>query len=111
MLGTPRVSVFERATVRFAFPRLLQACVLLFCVTFPASPQVAVDLWTADNGVPQNIIRAICQTPDGYLWLATFDGLVRFDGVRFTQYTRNNTPVITSNRVRSRFCTTRGRLL
>jgi ligand-binding sensor domain-containing protein len=27
------------------------------------------------TGLPQNIIRAICQTPDGYLWLATFDGL------------------------------------
>src|SRR6266849_1389532 len=98
MLCTPRVPVFERATVRFAFPRLLPACVLFFCLTFPASAQVAIDLWSADNGLPQNIVRAICQTPDGYLWLATFDGLVRFDGVRFTTFDRSNTPGIKGNR-------------
>jgi signal transduction histidine kinase/ligand-binding sensor domain-containing protein len=95
---------------RLAVPRFLNACFLLFCVTFPASAQVAVDLWTADNGLPQNIIRAICQTPDGYLWLATFDGLVRFDGVRFTTYNRSNTPGIRGNRFGSLFCTAAGDL-
>ena len=37
-----------------------------------------------DNGLPQNGVRQMTQTPDGYLWFTTFDGLVRFDGVRFT---------------------------
>jgi ligand-binding sensor domain-containing protein len=60
--------------------------------------QYRFDHWTSDTGLPQNIIRAIHQTPDGYLWLATLDGLVRFDGVRFTVFNRMNSPGINSNR-------------
>jgi signal transduction histidine kinase/ligand-binding sensor domain-containing protein len=54
--------------------------------------------WTAENGLPQNVIRGIAQTPDGYLWIATLDGLARFDGVRFTVFNKSNTSGITSNR-------------
>ena len=50
--------------------------------------QYRFDYWTADNGLPQNSVRDIVQTRDGYLWPATFDGLVRFDGVRFTVFSR-----------------------
>src|SRR5947208_5626417 len=39
-----------------------------------------------DDGLPQNAVNAILQTRDGYLWLATFDGLVRFDGLEFTVF-------------------------
>ena len=46
----------------------------------------------------QNIIRAIHQTADGYLWLATLDGLARFDGVRFTIFNKSNSPSMESNR-------------
>ena len=63
-----------------------------------ASAQYRFDVWTADDGLPQNIIRGICQTPDGYLWLATLDGLARFDGVRFTVFNKGNSPGIDSNR-------------
>lgn len=38
------------------------------------------------DGLPQNSVQAIAQTADGYLWLGTKGGLVRFDGVRFTTY-------------------------
>jgi signal transduction histidine kinase/ligand-binding sensor domain-containing protein len=81
---------------------------LFLCLVCPASCQVGIDSWTADNGLPQNIIRAICQTPDGYLWLATLDGLVRFDGVRFTTFNRSNTAGIRGNRFGSLFCTADG---
>ena len=54
--------------------------------------------WTAENGLPQNVIRGIAQTPDGYLWVATLDGVARFDGVRFTVFNKSNTPGIASNR-------------
>lgn len=42
--------------------------------------------WGTTAGLPQNSVNAIVQTRDGYLWLATRDGLARFDGVRFTAF-------------------------
>ena len=42
--------------------------------------------WGAGAGLPQNTVNAIVQTPDGYLWVGTRDGLARFDGVRFTVF-------------------------
>src|SRR5262245_14442997 len=45
-----------------------------------AQAQVRFDTWTTENGLPQNSINDILQTRDGYLWLATNGGLVRFDG-------------------------------
>ncbi len=39
--------------------------------------------WTHQNGLPANGVNAIAQTKDGYLWLGTPVGLVRFDGVEF----------------------------
>jgi signal transduction histidine kinase/ligand-binding sensor domain-containing protein len=43
-------------------------------------------------------VRALAQTPDGYLWATTFDGLVRFDGVRFTEFNQSNTKGLRNNR-------------
>lgn len=61
--------------------------------------QYHVDRWTTEEGLPQNSITAIVQTRDGYLWLGTFGGLVRFDGVRFTIFNSANTPQLKSNRI------------
>src|ERR1700730_13903852 len=41
-------------------------------------------IWQVQQGLPQASIYAIVQTHDGYLWLGTQTGLVKFDGVRFT---------------------------
>lgn len=57
-----------------------------------------LDQWTAETGLPQNSVNAITQTPDGYLWLATFGGVVRFDGVTFTTYSAAHHPGIHSDR-------------
>jgi signal transduction histidine kinase/ligand-binding sensor domain-containing protein len=54
--------------------------------------------WTADTGLPQNMIRGITQTPDGYLWVATLNGVARFDGIRFTIFDKSNTSGIMTNR-------------
>src|SRR5688572_2941126 len=40
---------------------------------------------TNQNGLPGEAVNEILQTPDGYLWLLTSGGLVRFDGVRFVR--------------------------
>lgn len=66
-----------------------------------ARAQYRFENWTADDGLPQNSVRSITQTRDGYLWLTTFDGLVRFDGVRFTVFDKSNTKGLRTNRFTS----------
>jgi len=51
--------------------------------------QYAHETWTTEDGLPQNSVNDILQTRDGYLWLATFGGLVRFDGVQFVVFDRS----------------------
>jgi len=48
--------------------------------------QYLLDSWDESVGLPQNNIKDIAQTADGYLWIATKSGLARFDGVRFVTY-------------------------
>ena len=65
-----------------------------------AAGEYRFDVWTAaDSGLPQNTVRAILQSRDGYLWVGTLDGLARFDGVRFTVFNKGNTPGLPSNRI------------
>jgi ligand-binding sensor domain-containing protein/AraC-like DNA-binding protein len=46
--------------------------------------QYLVDTWDTGKGLPANSVYSLCQTPDGYLWLATEKGLARFDGMKFS---------------------------
>lgn len=57
--------------------------------------------WTTEEGLPQNTVSSMVQTSDGYLWLGTFGGLVRFDGVNFKIFNTINTPALRSNRIMS----------
>ena len=50
-----------------------------------------------ENGLPQNTVQALAQTNDGFLWLGTEAGLVRFDGVEFQTYDRNSVPALPGN--------------
>ena len=58
-------------------------------------------VWTTENGLPQNSVNAIVQSRDGWLWLGTYGGLIRFDGVKFTTFNSGNTPGLKSNRILS----------
>ncbi len=84
---------------------LISLYITLFVLCFAGGQSVFgqyhFDSWTTDNGLPQNGVREITQTPDGYLWFTTFDGLVRFDGVRFTTFAKGNTKGIINNRFSS----------
>ncbi len=51
--------------------------------------QYSRTVWTQEQGLPQDTIRAIAQTRDGYLWLGTDEGLARFDGYEFVRYTKD----------------------
>ena len=90
--------------------RLLCACLLSvsFCsqTALALNPrksilQYSLDVWKQKDGLPQVSVRTIVQTRDGYLWLGTEGGLVRFDGVRFTSFDKRNTSEIRDNEIRS----------
>ncbi len=86
------------------FPRgivILLAAGLALAAPPPAAPIAAsephrLDAWQTEQGLPQNTVSSIVQTTDGYLWLATQEGLVRFDGVRFKVFSPSNSPGLTS---------------
>ncbi len=58
-------------------------------------------VWQVSDGLPEQTVQAFAQTPDGYLWIGTTGGLVRFDGANFTVFDRQNTPALHENSV---FC-------
>jgi ligand-binding sensor domain-containing protein len=55
--------------------------------------------WTSEDGLPQNSVTAIVQGKDDYLWLGTFGGLARFDGVDVKIFNQSNTPELRSSRI------------
>ena len=71
---------------------LTAAALLLVCQAWAApdagtaSPSYIVKSWQTMDGLPQNSVASLAQTPDGYLWVGTRGGLARFDGVRFRTY-------------------------
>ena len=86
---------------------------LILAAVFPAfsAPKrihYTVNIWTVEDGLPESTITSMVQTHDGYLWLGTLNGLVRFDGygrvntagkVQFTTFDENNTPALSSSRI------------
>ncbi len=66
--------------------------------------------WAMENGLPQNTVQALAQTKDGFLWLGTEAGLVRFDGVEFQTYDRKSTPALPGSDIRCLLATTDGAL-
>lgn len=63
--------------------------------------QFAHAVWSTENGLPQNTVHAIIQTSDGYVWIATEEGLARFDGISFTVFDKRNTEQLKSNDIRA----------
>src|SRR5262245_25653343 len=57
------------------------------------------DTWQIAEGLPQNTIMALVQGHEGYIWLGTHEGLVRFDGVRFTVFDKRSSEGVLNNDV------------
>ena len=58
------------------------------------SAEYVIRHWGMAEGLPSDRVRAVVQTSDGYIWAATFNGLGRFDGVRFQVFDDANTPAL-----------------
>src|SRR4029077_150606 len=79
------------------FSLILQACGLSLLTPLSvlalnpgkSLTQYTRSVWTQEHGLPQDTIRAIAQTSDGYLWLGTDEGLARFDGYEFVIFKKN----------------------
>src|SRR5215471_17210089 len=71
--------------------------------TGQSARQYIQDVWQTDAGLPQNYVVAIVQSRDGYLWLATQEGLARFDGIKFNVFDKRNTPQIKDNNIQALF--------
>lgn len=76
---------------------------LVWCVCTAAQASAAAqfrfDSWTTDNGLPQVSVNSILQTRDGFLWLTTYGGLVRYDGLRFQVFNTGNTKGLRTSRL------------
>ena len=98
--------------------RCMAALLLLALIPPPSmalDPQRAanhytIENWGPRNGFPEETIFAITQTVDGYLWIATPAGLVRFDGQDFTFFDRERVPGLQPLRVTDLLATTDGAL-
>ncbi len=83
----------------------------LLLATALANPAVALDqmaldayareVWTTRDGLPHNQVNSIAQTPEGYLWFATWEGVVRYNGQEFRAFGRNNVPAMMDSGIRS----------
>lgn len=90
--------------------RAIAALVLLLCGFFPGmaravqtvvqsgSPYV-VDVWDTEDRLPASSVLSVAQTHDGYLWVGTLHGLVRFDGLRFTPFDETGALGLASSRI------------
>ncbi|MCP9290808.1 sensor histidine kinase [Gracilimonas sediminicola] len=63
------------------------------------SPNYVVTQFGLNEGLPQSSVNDIIQTKDGYLWMATYGGLVRFDGNSFTVFNKSNLKGLATERI------------
>jgi ligand-binding sensor domain-containing protein/signal transduction histidine kinase/CheY-like chemotaxis protein len=72
--------------------------------------QYIQDRWEIQQGLPQNSSSSITQTSDGYLWLATEEGLVRFDGKKFRVFGKTDIEQLPGNKITALYADRRGKL-
>lgn len=76
----------------------------------PRIPGYFLRSWKTDSGLPDNAVAAVTQTHEGYLWVGTYGGLARFDGVAYTPFNSVNEPGLQSDRITALFEDTSGTL-
>ncbi len=86
---------------------VLVGCAAVGMALEPSTPLASYgrQAWGMENGLPQNTVQALAQTRDGFVWLGTEVGLVRFDGNAFQVFDKNSSlgaggPALPGNDVR-----------
>ncbi len=74
----------------------------------PTSTEFAIEIKSADEGLPQNTATAVIQTRRGYVWVGTYGGIAQFDGLRFNNFDSSNTKGLANSRVTALFEDSRG---
>jgi signal transduction histidine kinase len=77
---------------------IIVSLLFIFALLPKQYAQYVVEHFTTDNGLPQNSIKGLHLDHLGFLWIATEDGLCRYNGISFTLYNKSNLPFITQNR-------------
>lgn len=77
--------------------RFANLLILALFVSPVVGGEYVVRNWNTADGLPDSIVRAVVQTPDGYLWVGTNGGIARFDGLKFEVFDTVNTPTLQSN--------------
>lgn len=76
-----------------------------------AASDYLINVWNSEDGLPQNSVNCLAQTPDGYLWIGTRSGgLARFDGSRFVVVNPQNTPELEDVEIETLSVDSRGTL-
>ncbi len=89
-MSLPRAFLFRSSQLL-----LVLACSLSLAHSTGTS-EYRFDSWTVEHGLPSNWTLGIQQTPEGFLWLITSGGLLRFDGLQLKVFDRANTPELKS---------------
>ncbi len=69
-----------------------------------------MDQWTGRDGLVSNNLTSVKQTGSNFIWITSFNGILRFDGVSFNLYDKTNIPFLSSNAFYKTFEDSRGNL-
>jgi ligand-binding sensor domain-containing protein len=76
---------------------LLCAFCVVATLAWPQDPNLGHQSWSTENGLPQSSVHQIFQSSDGYIWIATEGGVVRFDGATFKVFNHETDSAFTSD--------------
>ncbi len=97
---------------RFSFRKVISiGCLLLFLSAgflFAGTDDWFTRVWQTDDGLPDNVITGLAQTRDGFLWVGTQGGLMRFDGTQFEEFSPANIADVPNRVVRAMIRDQRG---
>ncbi|MGA2851393.1 MAG: two-component regulator propeller domain-containing protein [Terracidiphilus sp.] len=117
IVGIQRETIRLEATIGWPFQRAVLALLMLSCAITASALEPTTPLanfsrqaWGLENGLPQNTVQALVQSQDGFIWLGTEFGLVRFDGNSFQVFDKNSKPALPGNDVRCLLATKDGSL-